>query len=243
MAGPAPRTLRIPAVDQLRGLAVVAMVVYHFAWFCDDAGLVELAVRRSPGWRSFQRAIAGTFFGLVGVGLVLAGGAAAPLGPMLRRLGRIAAGAAVVTAASLVLDPRRVVVFGILHSIAVCSLIGRPLLRLPTVALAGLGAALVAAGAGLRLAAFDHPALHWTGLSPRVPPTFDIQPLLPWLGVVLWGAVLGRALRDRAAGAARAGVPGALGRGLGWLGRHSLWAYMAHVPVLVGIVALLLALS
>jgi uncharacterized membrane protein len=230
---------RLPLVDQARGLAVVAMVVYHFAWFAQEGGLVALGIGQSLGWHVFQRSIATTFFALVGVSLSLAGAPAVRWAPFLRRLGLVAGGALVVTATSLVLDPARVVRFGILHSIATCSVLALVALRLADLPLVMLGLALSLVGLFLRLPAFDTPWLHWTGLSPRQPPTFDIQPLLPWLGVVLIGGWLGRWLpQTSAAGAA---LPGAGGRLLGRLGRHSLLLYMAHVPVLVGIVALLRA--
>lgn len=209
------------------------MVVYHGTWFATDAGLIEVPIHRHLGWITFQKAIAGTFFGLVGVSLHLS--APARVRPFLQRLGLVLGGAAIVTATSLVLDPHRVVRFGILHAIAACSVLTLPLLRLPSLALLGVSGSLVAAGVGLRLPAFDHPALHWTGLSPTVAPTFDHQPLLPWLGVVAAGVVVGRALQHSPAARWTLDAPPA--RLLGWCGRHSLVLYMAHVPVLVGLVA------
>jgi len=226
----APR--RIPLVDLLRGLAFVAMVVYHFSWFATDAGLLELPIRSSLGWVAFQKCIAGTFFGLVGVSLHLSGARGRGF---WRRMGKLAGCALVVTATSLVLDPRRLVSFGILHCIAVSSLLVRPLLGRSTGDLVGLGTVLVALGIGVSHPFFDHAALQWTGLSTRLSATFDIQPLLPWLGVVVLGVGAGRWLqRSSLAGAPVDGGPARL---LRLAGRHSLLLYMAHVPVLVGIVA------
>ena len=168
------------------------MFVYHGVWFASEAGLVDIPIRRHPGWVTFQKTIAGSFFALVGVGLHL--GAPARRRPVLRRLGRLLGCATVVTLTSLVLDPSRVVTFGILHSIALCSVVALPFVSRPTSMLLTTGLVLVGLGLGLRLDAFDHPGLHWTGLSPRVPPTFDHQPFLPWFGVVLLGIGLGRVL-------------------------------------------------
>ncbi len=233
---PAPR--RIPLVDLVRGLAFVAMVVYHFSWFATDAGLIDLPIRQSLGWIVFQKSIASTFFGLVGVSLHLSG--ARGRGFWLR-IGKLVGCAAVVTLTSLVLDPNRAVTFGILHSIAVCSVLVRPLLRLQTSTLFVSGLAIVAAGVWAAHPALDHPALHWIGLSPRVPVTFDIQPLLPWLGAVMLGVVGGRWLQTSPL--AHATVHGPLARLLRQAGRHSLFLYMAHVPALVGAVAALMWLS
>ena len=209
------------------------MVVYHFSWFATDAGLLELPIRSHLGWVSFQKSIASTFFGLVGVSLHLSGARGRGF---WMRMGKVAGCALVVTVTSLVLDPRRLVSFGILHSIAACSLLVRPLLGQHSPVLGALGVALVALGVGVSHPLFSHAALQWTGLSPHLSATFDIQPLLPWLGVVVLGVVAGRGLQRSAW--AHAPVDGPLARVLRLAGRHSLFLYMAHVPVLVGIVAL-----
>ena len=233
---PAPR--RIPLVDFLRGLAFVAMVAYHFSWFATDAGLLDLPLRKSLGWQAFQKSIASAFFALVGVSLHLSGARGQSF---WLRIGKLLGCAAVITITSLVLNPRRAVSFGILHSIAACSVLVRPLLRAPTSLFFVSGLGVVATGIWVSNPAFDHPALHWTGLSPRVPVTFDIQPLMPWLGVVMLGVVGGRWLQT--ASLAHAAVDGPLARLLRRIGRHSLFLYMAHVPVLVGLVAALMWLS
>jgi uncharacterized membrane protein len=220
------------------------MVVYHGAWFASDAGVVDLPIRTNLGWVAFQKSIASTFFGLVGVSLQLS--APRPPKPVLQRaffqrLGLILGGAAIVTTTSIVLDPQRTVTFGILHAIATCTVLTLPLLRAPTAVVGPLALVALTAGITVRLPAFDHPALHWTGLSPHVAPTFDHQPLLPWFGVVLLGVVLGRLLPQSPV--ADWSLQGPLPRFLRLCGRHSLFLYMAHVPVLVGIVALLVWLT
>jgi uncharacterized membrane protein len=211
------------------------MVAYHGAWFATEAGLFDLPIRSDLRWVAFQKCIAGAFFGLVGVSLQLS----APLrpAPFLRRIGRVGGCAGVVTVTSIVLDPDRVVTFGILHAIACCSILALPLLRLPSIALLLGAAVLVFLGLEVRLEALDHPALYWTGLAPRVPRTFDHQPFLPWFGVVVGGLVLGRWLRRLPDGGPACQSAGP--RFLGLLGRHSLFLYMAHVPVLISIVGLL----
>ena len=215
------------------------MVAYHAAWFATDAGLLDVPIRVHPGWVAFQKGIAGTFFALVGVSLQLAG----PLRwrPFARRLGLLLGGAAIVTVTSLFLDPSRVVSFGILHAIAVCSVVAVGLKRLPAPLLVLLSIACGVAGVLFRHPFFDHPGLHWTGLSPTTPRTFDHQPLLPWLGVAVAGLWIGRLLPHTRIPQWKAGGP--LARLLCLLGRHSLFLYMAHVPILVGVIALFLWLT
>jgi uncharacterized membrane protein len=227
---------RAQAIDAARGADIVAMIAYHACWFADDADLVTLDLR-AMGWHLFQRSIAASFFLLVGVSLALARPTAAKAAA---RIARIAACALLVTATSVLLDPERAVTFGILHNIAVSSL-----LALPTLQLGGwnvlLGAVLVVLGTVVSLP--GHALLDWAGLGGTPAGAFDFQPLLPWLGVVLWGVALGTALLGPWGAPIltwQSNSPPA--RFLAFLGRHSLLVYMAHVPALLGITTVLAGL-
>ena len=225
---PRPRYL---AVDIARGVAFVAMFAYHAAYFAAARDLVAIPIGTDPAWRAFQKAIAGSFYLLVGVSLVLANPDRIRPAPFGRRLGKLAIAALTVTVASAALDRRLLVTYGILHNIAVCSVVGLALLRLGPLNLV-LGAIAVAIGATVASPAFDAPAIAWLGLGTTHPPTFDFQPFLPWVGVVLWGLAAGRAIAGAPAiGAWSSSAPWA--RGLALVGRHTLFLYMAHVPVLV----------
>ncbi len=79
------------------------------------------------------------------------------------------------------------VFFGILHNIALSSLIGLALIRLPALLLAGLAALALTLPVVFRSSLFDSPFLIWTGLAQRVPDTVDFVALFPWLGCVLLG--------------------------------------------------------
>lgn len=252
MATLSPRPARVALVDQARGVALIAMFSYHAAWFASDAGLVQLDFA-APGWRAYQQLIAGSFLALVGVSVSLAHQQGVLWRRFAGRTARVAGCALVVTAASFVLDPARVVTFGILHCITLSSVIAWSLRR------AGVWSALPGAGlmlvAGLDDARFDAPWLRWTGVGTLRTPTFDFQPVAPWCGVVLLGLAAACVPRLRvterqvpAPGVARSPIPAVgstaesavrparagPGVALAWLGRHSLYAYMAHVPLLGG---------
>lgn len=217
---------RYLAVDAARGVAVVSMVAYHACWFAADAGLVTIDFA-APAWRAWQRSIAGTFFLLVGVGMHLANASAAPGRAFATRCLRLLGCAAVVTVTSVVLDPARAVTFGVLHCILATSLLAWPLRGLGPRALPLAALALVTAALPGRQE-LDSPGLKWLGLGLSPPPTFDFQPLFPWLGVVLLGLGVASAM-PRSALVLR----GTLVRALAVPGRHSLFLYMAHVPVLM----------
>jgi uncharacterized membrane protein len=238
-APPVQPPARLPLIDAARGVAIAAMVVYHFSWDLRFFGFIGVDVTQEIGWRIFARLIAGTFLFLVGVSLVLSTRSGFDRSRFLRRLGVVVAAAAAITAITFFMMPDAFIFFGILHCIAVSSVLGLAFVRAP-VALV-LAAAVLASMAPIWLAgpAFDHPALQWIGLSPTLPRSNDFVPLLPWFGVVLAGIAAARLaplLPAASLPSWRAGAP--LPRALIWAGRHSLMIYLVHQPLLFGIVYL-----
>lgn len=211
------------------------MIIYHAAWFSDDARLLSLEMT-ALHWRAFQKSIAGTFFFLVGLSLQLATTSGLNTRRYLMRLGKLLLCAAVVTITSVILNPDRLITFGILHSIAACSVLAMPLTRTPMALNLLFSIGMILAGTSIQLPMFNHPALNWIGLFERGPHTFDHQPLLPWLGVVLLGGVVGRSIPEAVRSWQRTDRAT---QGLAVLGRWSLWIYMAHVPILmIGVMVL-----
>ncbi|PWC39005.1 heparan-alpha-glucosaminide N-acetyltransferase [Azospirillum sp. TSO35-2] len=227
---------RRPAIDVARGLALVAMAAYHASWDASFFGLARFDLLGDPLWLAARTAILSSFLLLAGLGLVLATQGGLDRGRFLRRLGRVAAGAAAVSAASYALFPDSPIFFGVLHHIAVASVIGLAFVRLPAWLTLVLAAAAVLAGQILSFPVFDNPALRWIGLTTVAPDSNDFVPLLPWIGGVLAGIGLGRLWPGIGTGVA---VSGRAGRGLAWAGRHSLAVYLIHQPLLFGLMWLL----
>jgi uncharacterized membrane protein len=123
---------RIAALDVIRGVAILAMIVYHAAFDLRAAQLIGVDVVNDLGWKIFARLIAGTFLVMVGVNLVLATRRGFRLQPYLRRLALVAGGAVAVTLATWWSQPQTFVFFGILHQIALASVLALPFLRLPS---------------------------------------------------------------------------------------------------------------
>ena len=55
----ARRAGRFGAIDALRGLAIVAMVIYHLSWDFSAYGIVAIDVVNDPWWKAFAHLIAG----------------------------------------------------------------------------------------------------------------------------------------------------------------------------------------
>jgi uncharacterized membrane protein len=232
-----PRPSRVAAIDALRGIALCAMIVYHFCFDLRYFGLARIDFEHDPLWLSARAAILSSFLLLAGVSLVLADRRGASSAAFWRHVGTIAGAALLVSAASYAMFPASYIWFGVLHAIAVSLVLARPFVRHPRTALV-IGAAVIAAGNLFAHPAFDDRAAGWLGFMTAKPQTEDYVPLFPWAGLVFAGIALGDALlrRDFAPLAALSDPP----RWLAWMGRHSLAIYLVHQPLLIG--ALWLAL-
>lgn len=228
-AVPAPGQ-RLAWIDLARTLALVCMAVFHFTLDLEMFGYVARGTTTSGGWSVFAKGIAGTFIALAGYSLVLAQGRKLRWGSFLRRLGMIVAAAAAVSLATYVVFPASYIYFGILHSIAACSLLGLIFLRAHW-AVPAVGAIAVLLMAELYGRAFlGPPWMAFTGLTANIPPTMDYEPLIPWLAPFLAGMALAKAIPPATFEPAWGGSR--LAQRLGWPGRHSLAVYLVHQPVL-----------
>lgn len=237
MLAPPELPKRFPVVDLARGLALAAMAIYHFSWDLEFFGLADLGVTEHPLWVAFARAIAASFLALVGVGLVLAHAAGVKVKPFLRRLALIVIAAMAITALSYFADPDGIIWFGILHCIAVSSVLGLLFLRVPVLLVIIVGMACIAAPHFLTSAAFNGLGWVWLGLAQDVIPSNDYNPLLPWFGYVLLGIATARILPPgRWPLTWRSWKPhAALSRMLCFGGRHSLLVYLVHQPILMAL--------
>jgi uncharacterized membrane protein len=158
--------------------------------------------------------------------------AAQPWPRFWRRWAQIAACAVLVSAGSALMFPRSWISFGVLHGFAVMLVLARWAAPLRW-GLWPLGLVCVLLPHLVAHPGFDTRWTNWIGLVTRKPVTEDYAPVLPWLGVMLWGLAGGRWLLAHRR-ALLAGVLPALLRPLAALGRWSLSFYMLHQPVLIG---------
>ena len=168
------------------------MAAYHLTW---DLGYLRLTpenVALSPLGRVAAHVIAGTFLGLVGIGLVLMNGRGVRARATIRRLARVGGAAALITLATIIAFPDSYIFFGILHCIAVSSVLALPFLFLPAAVTAAAGAFVVAMPHLVAHPLLDAPGLFFLGLGRLTPQTNDYVPLFPWFGIVLFGVALGR---------------------------------------------------
>ena len=227
----APVATRIDAIDALRGGALCLMIVYHFAFDLRFYGVTRSDFEHDLFWLSFRALIVTSFMVLVGMSLVLAEQAHSTRLHFWRRIAIVAGCACLVSLASWITFRQTFIYFGILHAIAVASVLVSPLARRPRAALA-IGVAVLAAGVLWSDPTFNARSLSWIGFVTEKPRTEDYVPLAPWAGVVALGVAAGDSLARngfRALLPIRRAPPW-----LRWMGRHSLLIYMIHQPLLLG---------
>jgi uncharacterized membrane protein len=230
---------RIEAIDVARGIALVAMAIYHFAWDLEFFGYVPSGMTVQGGWRIFARSIASSFLFLVGFSLFLAHWRGIRRRPFFKRLMQVAGAAAAISVVTYFATPDTFIFFGILHHIAVASLVGLLFLRAPVAVLVALAALFIALPLVWRSDIFNPLVLAWSGLSSTPPRSNDFVPLFPWFAATLLGIAAAKIAKrrgwtDRGAGKELAGWT----RPLQFIGRHSLVFYLLHQPVLISLIFL-----
>jgi len=219
---------RYPLIDALRGVAIIAMVVFHLGWDLYFLGFWNLDVSTDPWWTAFQKAIVSSFLALAGVSLWLGHGTGIRWRSFWRREAILVLAALAVSAGTWFAFGDYFAFFGVLHAIALFSLLALPFLRLPPLVTGMVGVGIIV----LPLLA-THPVMRerwlaWIGFWPVSPATADIVPVFPWLGVTLIGLAAAKALSGQPFW--RLPAP----KWLAWLGRWSLIIYLLHQPLMYG---------
>jgi len=231
---------RLTRIDIARGVALIAMAIYHFGWDLEFFGYIAPATTAHGGWKLFARCIASSFLFLVGFSLVLAHGRAIRWEAMGKRLLQIGAAAAAISAVTYYMSPDNFIFFGILHQIALASVLGLLFLRLPPVVTLIVAAFVITAPFYAQSDIFNQMWLAWIGLSTVPPRSNDYVPLFPWFGAVLIGIAAARIFkRFNWLPILSGGIkPALLQKPLTFIGRHSLAFYLIHQPVLIALVYL-----
>ena len=226
---------RIWELDAFRGLCILGMVLVHLVY--DLTTLYQLVPWQIPEGFRFVQQWGGVLFFLVS-------GISATLGSRSVRRGILVIGCGLVVSAvtwGMVLlklaGNGMQIYFGVLHCLGACMILWGLLKKLPGWAVALLSVAALGLGFWFRtLPPVDTYWLMPLGLSWEGFASSDYFPLLPYLGFFLAGTLLGRLLyREKKTLLPGVNPGNPILRALGFCGRHSLWIYMLHQPVLAGL--------
>jgi uncharacterized membrane protein len=231
---------RFDRLDALRGAAIVWMAAFHLSFDLDHFRFIHQDFYRDPVWTVQRTCIVTLFMLCVGAGQGIAVAQGQSLSRFWKRVAQIAGCALLVSIGSWLMFPASFISFGVLHAIALMLVV----VRFTTTWGAWrwlLGAVAVLLPLFVADPFFDSRWTNWVGLTTHKPVTEDYAPILPWLGVVWWGAAAAEWLLGRHASWLRGSVPRAA-RPLAILGRWSLSFYMLHQPVLIGLLWLVTTL-
>lgn len=244
-AGGLPGRLRF--LDGYRGIMILSVALYHGLYDLVYMFGVSMPWYSSPAADAWQEVMCCSFILIAGLSNCFT------KKPFLRAL-KLLGCAGVLTLVTLAAMPDYVVWFGILHCLGAMSLITIPLSRLLKRASAGVLVLLTGVFAVLFLLTFslysgrvggfgfylylpesfyESSWLFWLGFPSPGFSSSDYFPLMPYGFLYMAGCALG-------ALGIKEGFPKwmyefSFGRILEWLGRNSLWIYMAHQPIIYGV--------
>lgn len=243
---------RIGLIDEIRGFAILCMVVYHAVYDAVYLFSADIPAFESPVMNFIRDVFA--------CGFIVISGASSRFSHSNFKRGAICFGIGMgMTVFTALFMPDQLIAFGILHCLGVCMML-YPLLEklsdriparigVPVLAFLFLLTCQISSGnLGIDgILSFDLPPepylLGWLFPLGFPSPHFyssDYFPLLPWLFAFLAGGYLGKLLKE---GNPPQWVRKTHLRPLAFVGRHTLWIYVLHQPVVYlamsGIAALL----
>ncbi len=236
---------RYPEIDVARGIAVVTMIIFHSAFDLNFFGVLPLSV--SSGFLHMLAYLtASTFIFIVGVSFSISyaramrrlTGRGLAL-KYIRRGSSILGYGLIITAVTWYFLPSVYIVFGILHFIGVAILLAPLFVRFKPASLI-LGSIVCFISGYITNAVVGPWSLLWLGIHPESFASLDYVPLLPWFGLVLAGMAFGALFYPEG----RRGfmLPAAepvFSRPISFLGRHSLFIYFLHQPLILLLIAVL----
>ncbi len=228
---------RIWELDALRGLCIIFMIAVHFVF---DLGAFTALQFSTPVWFDFVKQYGHVIFVLISGICVTLASRSFKRGVIVFAAGLLITAVTVFMVYVMNFTRSILILFGILHMLGACMMLYPLFKRLPVWLVAVFGVCFIALGFWLDTLTVSTKLLFPIGLT--FPGFFsgDYFPIFPGLGWFLLGSVLGRTLyRKKESLLPRVNTKFFLVRFLSWCGRHSLWIYLLHQPLLMGIVYLL----
>ena len=216
--------MRIDELDSLRATALVMMLVLNFVTDLNHFGIMN--TETGDQWWWMARIAASLFVGISGVSYFLAHRLEYDFTKTSGRTKRLIFWAFVITIITYIFEPSAYVRFGVLHLLALASIVAFPVARKPEFAL-GIGLIL------LIIPLSSNSNLVWLGLSETVI-AVDYFPLNPWLGIFFLGLALASRIYPEGKPLTEIQWP----EKWLWFGRNTLTIYVIHQPILIGLLVL-----
>jgi uncharacterized membrane protein len=236
------RVKRFWEIDFFRGIAIILMIVFHIFFDLTFFDIYEINFK-SGFFLYLWVSIPLLFLLLVGISIPLKFN---KLDKVLKKeRGKIITSfvkrglfifmlGLFITLVTWFLIGERFIIFGILHLIGLSIIITIPLINSKWFNLF-VGLVLIVVGFMTYSVRIDSSWFILIGIRPRGFYTLDYFPLLPWLGVVLIGIFIGNHLYTNYK--RQFSIPelgeNTVVKTIGFLGRHSLFIYLIHQPLII----------
>ncbi len=228
---------RIWELDALRGVFILCVVIVHTIFDLQIFGFIG---EETPLLFNVIRDYGGILFILISGICVTLGSHSFRRGVIVFLCGMVITG---VTYAMYFIDHSNkdlLIHFGVLHLLGLCMILYPLYKKLPLWAAAVFGVLIILLGFVFSPLRSDVPLSFVIGIIPKGYVAADYFPLVPNMGWFMIGSVLGRTVyQSRESLMPRFPYEARPVKFFSFCGRHSLWIYMLHQPVIYGIVLLL----
>lgn len=221
---------RIWEIDAFRGFCILCVIIVHFIFDLNNFTKVNFSL---PDLYMFIQDNGGVLFIILSGISVTLGTRSVKRGFIVFLLGMA------ITLFTYIFDPDYTIKFGILHFLGLCMILYPIIRKMPNWALILTAALIIASGYWLKTIYVDTNWLFPIGIINSNFSSSDYFPILPHLGYFIIGILLGKTIYKNK----ETLFPGKLAynkaiKGLTFCGRHSLWIYLAHQPIIIGIFTL-----
>ena len=223
---------RDQALDLMRGIAIIMMIVFHLIYDLNEFGYTNIPLSNFWLTSYWRYLIVFLFLNSVGISLVIAYGNGYRLNKFMKRLALLGIAALLVSVGTYFSSPVDWVYFGILHLIWTGTLIAIFFIQLPKISL------FIAALIFVFKVFLNLPDLSFLSvlLSDYLPlSSVDFYPLFPWIAFIFTGIYLGHNPIYKKIFFMKLPL-------LQLIGQHSLIIYLLHQVILFALVGAIYSL-
>ena len=231
-------------IDALRAIAVLAMIIYHFAWDLGFFNIVDPVVVNSGWWKIFAVSIGSSFLFLSGFSFWFFSYSGINFRKFFKRILILIAAALIVSLGTYQADSNTFVFFGILHLLSACTLLGILIYRIPPTLIIFIGLLIIIFEPYLISEFYEPKYLAWTGLYSGSTGSVDFYGFIPWSSAYIFGLGFSKIIFRKRGEEIRinnflffkTSRNSILIKIFFWMGRNSLLVYLTHQPILMGLI-------
>ena len=237
---PCRSMMRFWELDLIKGSAILLVIFFHFIF--DIAFFVQVPINLDSWlWWSIARLAASTFIFTSGISLAISFQKSlatnSPFLPkLLARSAKLLGIGALISLSTWLFIGEGTIIFGILHFLAIAPLVAYFFLNKPLLTFTAASVLLLCTP-WVQAQTASFPYLVWLGLEPADFYSLDHFPLIPWLSIYLLGVLAASFAYSHAQRQFK--LPqeptSSIARTLSFLGKHTLLVYLAHQPLLLGL--------